>query len=129
MEIPWTTHDKPEPGQQAFIMASRFNLTSARHTPAFLLGAIRIRRQSLDSPGMLGVSLRAFPLRKQYWTLSAWTGEQALRQFMRAEPHGGFMRRAHPWMRDATFKFWELPAGELDAKTLWDSAKKHIEAE
>ncbi len=128
MEIPWKTNDKPEPGQKAYVMASRFNLTSARHTQAFLLGAMRIRRQALGSDGLIGVSLRAFPLRKQYWTLSAWTGEQALREFMRAEPHGSFMRRARPWMRDAAFKFWELPPEELGAKTLWESAKEHIQA-
>lgn len=109
-------------------MASRFELTSAWHSPAFLLGALRIWRQSLRSPGLLGVSLRAFPLRGQYWTLSAWTGEQALRAFMRTDPHGAFMRKARPWMRDATFRFWELPAGELDAKTLWESAQYQLAA-
>lgn len=129
MEIPWKTNDKPEPGQKAYLMASRFDLKSGRHSPAFLLGAIRIWRQSLRSPGLLGVSLRAFPLHKQYWTLSAWTGEPALRQFMRTDPHSGFMRRARPWMREAAFKFWEIPAEELHAKTLWDSATERIEAE
>ena len=107
-------------------MASRFELKSFGRTLAFLSGAMRIRRQSLRSPGLLGMSLRAYPLRKEYWTRSAWSGEPALREFMRTDPHRTFMGIARPWCRTATFKFWELPADKLDARELWSSGQQRI---
>jgi hypothetical protein len=124
MDIPWMTRGKPEPGQQAFIMASRFEVSPAWRGLAFLLHAVRVWRQALRSPGLLGVSLRAQLLRNTYWTLSAWTGEPALREFMRTDPHRTVMRKVRPWAKTATFRFWD--AAELDPEALWASAEKRI---
>jgi heme-degrading monooxygenase HmoA len=113
-------------------MASRFELTSAWRSPAFLAQALRARRQARRSPGVLGVSLRAQPLRRTYWTLSAWTGEPALMAFARAEPHRTVMRRVRPWAKTATFRYWTAPAGELPpagdrtARALWAEAERRI---
>src|SRR5215470_15899308 len=62
-------------GTEAYVMASRFELTSGWRSPAFLAQAVRAWRQARRSPGVLGVTLRAQPLRLSYWTLSAWTGK------------------------------------------------------
>jgi hypothetical protein len=74
------------------------------------------------------VTLRAQPLRRTYWTLSAWTDEAALNSFARAEPHRTIMRRARPWARTVTFRFWSVPAGELTPVKLWAEAERRISA-
>jgi hypothetical protein len=88
MDLPWGTAGHPESntadGTEAYVMASKFELTSGWRTPAFLALAIRAWRQARRSPGALGVTLRAQPLRLSYWTLSAWTAKDALDAFARA---------------------------------------------
>jgi hypothetical protein len=134
MDLPWSTPGTASSGQDAYVMASRFELTSAWRSPAFLVQAMRARRQARRSPGVVGVSLRAQPLRRAYWTLSAWTDEAALMAFARAEPHRTIMRRVRPWSKTATFRFWTVPADELApataraARALWAEAERRIQA-
>jgi heme-degrading monooxygenase HmoA len=93
MDLPWSAAGTPPAGQDAYVMASRFELTSIWRSPAFLTQAVRAWRQARRSPGVYGVTLRAELLQRRYWTLSAWTGEAALREFARAEPHRTIIRR------------------------------------
>jgi heme-degrading monooxygenase HmoA len=135
MDLPWSAAPAPSDGfegRDAYVMASRFELTSGWRSPAFLVQAVRVWRQARRSPGLIGVSLRAQPLRRTYWTLSAWTGEAALREYARTEPHRTVMRRVRPWARTATFRFWTVPAQELAAGAaagrLWADAEHRISA-
>ncbi|HEY1622816.1 MAG TPA: hypothetical protein VGG16_03380 [Streptosporangiaceae bacterium] len=111
-------------GGPAFVMGSRFELKSAWRSPAFLVHALRIWRQARRSPGILGVSLRAHPVAGVYWTLSAWTDEQALRTFAGTDPHRTIMRLARPWTKSATFRFWT--ADDLIPAKLWADAVTRI---
>jgi hypothetical protein len=126
MDTPWTTKTPPDAGPDAFVMASRFELKSAWRSPAFLLYAMRILRQTGRSPGLHAVTLRAHPVRGEFWTLSAWTGEDALREFARTDPHRSIMKAARPWMKTATFRFWSVPVATLSPKELWQSAEQRI---
>lgn len=128
MELPWTggTSQQATTDQDAFVMGSRFELKSSWRSPTFLMMAMRIRRQARQSPGLLGVSLRAYPLRGAFWTLSAWTDEAALRRFAGADPHRTIIKRARPWTKSATFRFWSVPADALAPKDLWESAEHRI---
>jgi Domain of unknown function (DUF3291) len=134
MNLPWSAPGTATLSQDAYVMASRFELTSAWRSPAFLVQAIRAWRQARHSPGVLGVSLRAQPLRRAYWTLSVWTDEAALTAFARAEPHRTVMKRVRPWAKTSTFRFWTLPADELAPATahaagaLWAEAERRIHA-
>ena len=128
MDLPWSAGGTPPAGQDAYVMASRFELTSIWRSPAFLTQAVRAWRQARRSPGVYGVTLRAELLRRRYWTLSAWTGEAAMREFARAEPHRTIMRRVRPWARTATFRFWTAPAGQLTPGQLWPEAERRINA-
>ena len=133
MEIPWTRKDQPDAGPAAVVMASRFELRTAARSPVFLVHSLRLWRQARRSPGLIGVSLRAQPLRGTFWTLSAWTGEQALKAFARTDPHASSMRRIRPWTKDATFRFWSLPVAEIasedfSAAGLWADAVARIDA-
>jgi hypothetical protein len=131
MEIPWTTTGRsqyPGPAADASIMASRFELTSGWRSPAFLARSLRVWRQVRRSPGALGVSLRAQPLKGTFWTLSAWTDRDALSSFARAEPHRAVMRATRPWMKDSVFRFWTAPASQLNPAQLWADAQARIAA-
>lgn len=128
MDLPWSAAGTPPAGQDAYVMASRFELTSIWRSPAFLTQAVRAWRQARRSPGVCGVTLRAELLQRRYWTLSAWTGEAALQEFARTEPHRTIMRRVQPWARTATFRFWTAPAGQLTPGQLWPEAERRINA-
>jgi hypothetical protein len=58
-------------------------LTTAWRSPAFLGYALRIWLQARRSPGIMGLALRAQPLKATFWTLSAWSSQAALRDFAR----------------------------------------------
>jgi hypothetical protein len=132
MEIPWTAPAAPgvPAGQDIVILGSRFELTSAWRSPAFLGHAMRIWLQARRSPGIIGVSLRAQPLRATFWTLSAWSSQAALRDFARADPHRSIVARVRPWAKTAVLRTWTVPGGEaaaaLDPATLWKQAEAAI---
>lgn len=133
MEIPWTRFEQPGAGPEAVVMSSIFELKTALRAPVFLMYAMRLWRQARRSPGILGVSLRAQPLKGTFRTLSAWTGEQALASFARTDPHAAALNRIRPWTKSSTFRFWSVPVRELTADTfspagLWADAVARIAA-
>ncbi len=128
---PWTTAVQPEPGAEAIVLGTRLELRSYRHIPGFLRAAMRVRRQVQGSERAFGVSLLAQPLRKTFWTLSAWSDQGALDRFVRTSPHIEVMARYHDRLREASFTTWPRSAGELpransNAKELWREAKARL---
>jgi hypothetical protein len=128
MEIPWSTPAaaRVPAGQDIVILGSRFELTSAWRSPAFLGYALRIWLQARRSPGIMGVSLRAQPLRATFWTLSAWSSQAALRDFARTDPHRSIVARVQPWAKTAVLQTWTVPGGEADPAALWKEAEARI---
>lgn len=86
--------------------------------------ALSAWRQVGSAPGCLGASLVARPLRREFFTLSAWADRDALYAFASTEPHHGIMRGLRPIMRTSTFTFWEVPADRLPLT--WDDAKRRL---
>src|SRR5580658_2475475 len=77
--LPWKAPNSPPPADgPVTVMASRLELRRLSDVPSFLAAALRIRRQMLASPGVLGLSLIAQPLHRTFWTLSAWQDQAAL---------------------------------------------------
>lgn len=133
MEIPWIPIEQPGAGPEVQVMGSRFELKSAWRSPQFLIYSLRLWRQARRSAGILGVSLRAQPMAGVFWTLSAWTSRQALTAFAGTDPHATAMKRIRPWMRESTFRFWPVPAGDITDTAfrpadLWAQAQRRIEA-
>lgn len=124
--LPWTAApaaDLAEHGT-ALVMASRFHLNSLAHVPAFLTAAMRIRSQMLASPGAFGVALIAKPLRRTFYTLSAWTDRAAIDAAIAVEPHRRTMARFHPLMESSNFVFWEVDRAALPVG--WDDAMRRL---
>src|ERR1700685_1473274 len=86
--LPWKAPNSPPPADgPVTVMASRLELRRLSDVPSFLAAAIRIRRQMLASPGVLGLSLIARPLQRTFWTLSAWQDQDAMSAAVSRAPH------------------------------------------
>jgi quinol monooxygenase YgiN len=125
--LPWLSVSTPDSGTTAVVMASRFRVRSLGHVPRFLIDSLRIHRQVRAADGALGISLIARPLHREFLTLSAWRDRTALDALVRAQPHVGAMRRHRPAMAEATFTFWDVPAGGLPVT--WEDARRRLDAE
>lgn len=122
--LPWTTV-APADGD-VVVMASRFRVRRFRHVLPFFLDALRVHAQMRRSAGVVGLSLAAAPLRREFATLSAWRDRAALDAAVRAEPHRSVMRRQRAAMAASTFRFWTAPA---DAVPLtWEEADRRLAA-
>jgi len=66
----------------------------------------------------------AHPLRREFFTLSAWRDRAAVDALVRAEPHRSAMGRYHAVMAAATFRFWEVPPDALPPS--WDDARSRL---
>lgn len=124
--VPWTA-PKPLPSRvgTATIMASRLELRRLRDVPSFLVAALRIRRQMLASPGALGVSLIAKPLRRTFWTLSAWRDQSALSTTVGREPHRHIVEHFQSQMAYSAFVTWNAPTATLPIR--WTEARRRLE--
>lgn len=122
--LPWSTLQTPDPGAESVIMASRFEVRSLRQVPAFFAASMRLLLQARRAPGAIGVSLKAEPFRRTFWTLSAWTDKAALYAYAGTDPHKSAMARQRATMRESTFVFWNVPAGDLPID--WTEAQRRI---
>jgi hypothetical protein len=111
--IPWSPFADVEPQAEVTVMGSRLPLRSYRDIPAFLLWTFRIRRQLARTPGLVGFALDAHLLAKTFWTVSAWTGQGPIDDFVRRDPHAAGMAAIRPRMRPSTFLFWTERAADL----------------
>ena len=125
--LPWTASNSMPPPREGTVtvMASRLELRRLRDVPSFLTGALRIRRQMLGSPGAVGVSLIARPLRRTFWTLSAWQDGAALGAVVGRQPHRKIMNHFRPRMAGSSFVTWTAPATALPVT--WDEAMRRLE--
>lgn len=112
MDLPWTTRAEMEPGLEYLVMASHLPLRRITDTVRFFRAVSAIRKQLAGTDGLVGYTLRAKPLSRDYWTLSVWQGETALRAFMRTPPHAGLMTSLRPVMRPTKFITWKIPAAD-----------------
>jgi hypothetical protein len=129
--LPWTTTD--ERADEVVVLASRLRLERVRDVPGFLREALAIRRQVLGSPGAVGVSLLAQPLRRTFWTLSAWTDEEAIHRFVGELPHRATMAKYHDRLEAAEFTTWTtgattLPGARSNARELWSDGRHRLAA-
>jgi heme-degrading monooxygenase HmoA len=105
-------------------MASRLPLRSYRTIPRFLGLTASVARQLEATPGLVGYSLLAQPVRKTFWTLSAWTDQDALNAFARTMPHLAVMGKLRPRMGPTRFITWTAPGSALPIT--WDDAIERL---
>ncbi|MDX2547396.1 DUF3291 domain-containing protein [Streptomyces sp. WI04-05B] len=125
--LPWTTVNQPAPDATAFVMASRLEVRSLKDVPRFFLRSLAAWKQVRNAPGAYGASLIAEPLKRTFWTLSAWEDRQALYTYARTEPHKSAMTGLRSTTSRSVFTFWETPAAGLPVD--WSDARDRLAAQ
>jgi quinol monooxygenase YgiN len=123
-DIPWTSTSEMEPGTEYLVMASHLPLRSVRATLRFFRAVSVVRKQLRSADGLVGYTLRAKPLARDYWTLSVWTDRAALQAFMRTPPHLGVMSSLKPFMEPTKFVQWQTTAA--DGRPGWSEALERL---
>ncbi len=122
--LPWFRVSTPDSGTVLTVMASRLPLRSYVYIPGFLRWTLRIRHQLSEARGLVGYSLDARLFRKTFWTLSAWTSQEALEDFVGMDPHRSAMVGIRPHMRQSSFVFWSAKPEELPLR--WEDARRRV---
>lgn len=120
----WTTVSTPAPDTEAFVMASRLEVRSLKDVPRFFVQSLSAWKQVTGTPGAYGASLIAEPLKRTFWTLSAWEDKEALYRYAKTEPHRSIMNGLRPTMKDSVFTFWQVPATDLPID--WTDARRRL---
>ncbi len=126
LTIPWATSTTIPEGS-TLRQVSRLELTRVRDVPGFLVAALRLRRVVMEAPGAVGVSLRAEPSRRTFWTLSEWQDQDALDAFTRSDYHRGVMVRYRGRMAGSHFHTW-TDGGTATTRPEWDDAIRRYDA-
>lgn len=108
MDLPWTARAELQPGSEYLVMASHLPLQRLSSTVTFFRAVSAIRKQLASADGLVGYTLRAKPLARDYWTLSVWRDDAALRAFMQKPPHVGVMTSLRPFMGPTKFITWSI---------------------
>jgi Domain of unknown function (DUF3291) len=124
--LPWIPVHQPAPASEMVVMASHFRVKGYRHVLPFLVDSMRVLAQIRRADGALGVSLVARPLRREFYTLSAWPDRAAINAVVGSEPHRSVMRRQRVAMAKSVFTFWTAPAGALPLT--WAEAEERLTA-
>lgn len=124
MRSPWKTFRDLEPDVEYVVLASSIPARSLRSTWRMFRGASAVRRQLASTDGVIGFSLLARPLRKQYATLSVWTDQAALDAFVAAHPHAELMSSLGPEMGPTRFERWTINGSE--ARPSWSDALRRL---
>jgi quinol monooxygenase YgiN len=126
-DIPWTAAGQLEPGREYVVMASHLPLRSVTSTLRFFRAVAAVHKQLRSAHGLIGYTLRAKPLARDYWTLSVWTDRAALHAFMRTPPHLGVMSSLKPCMRPTKFVQWNITAA--DGQPSWNEALERLSSQ
>jgi hypothetical protein len=110
---PWVTFHQPEPEREYLGLLTELPLKRFRDLGTFLRYTWRIQRQLRRTPGVLGYSLRARILTRQFWTLSVWEGDAALHQFVVAPTHAQVMTALQEKMGQTRFLRWSIRGADF----------------
>ncbi|MFI7012647.1 DUF3291 domain-containing protein [Streptomyces sp. NPDC050164] len=122
--LPWTVPNTPPRDTEVHVFASRFETRTLWGALKFLAGTPAVWRQVRRSPGVYGATRKAKPLRRTFWTLSAWESKAALDDFTRSGAHRPAARGLAPQMADATFTTWQARSDDLPLS--WSEALRRL---
>jgi hypothetical protein len=117
---PWRTFGSLEPDRDYVALLSYLPLKSYWRIPVFFFYTAQVTKQLASAEDMLGYLVLARPLSKQFWTLSAWKDDAALRTFVQHPPHVRIMNALSPHMGETRFARWMVTRSQLPLG--WDGA-------
>ena len=122
MDSHWKTLAPADKTREYIALLSYLPLKRYRAIPRFLQFSFQIQKQLRDTPGVIGYSLRAKLISRNFWTLSVWENEKALMDFVAKIPHGEAMKAMIPHMGPSKFTQWKVNASALPLR--WEEAIK-----
>ena len=108
MKSKWKAIEQLRPGSEYIALATSIPPRSIRSTGRLFRGSRSVGRQPEGTDGVLGFSLLAEPLRKQYATISIWRDDAALDAFAATPPHRQLMAELAPEMNSPRFVRWTM---------------------
>ena len=125
LKQPWRLIRSPQADDEYVAMVTYFFLKRFRGLPRFNLYTKRVQRQLAESDGLIGYALGARPWRKQFWTLSVWEDEKALRQFVHSGIHSGVMIVLQEDMADFRNRQWTVRGSHVPPA--WEAALEQLD--
>jgi len=117
---PWRQVQPFEDGRDYLVLASSIPARRRTSTARLFKGSRAVAAQLELAHGVVGFSMLARPLRKQYATLSVWVDDAALRAFATSTPHAKLMDDLAPEMAPTRFRRWTIQGG--DGRPRWAEA-------
>lgn len=127
MKSRWKKIASMTPTSEYLVLASAIPPKSIRSTWQLFNGSRAVRRQLLDTDGVMGFSMLAEPLRRHYATLSVWRDAEALDAFGRSRPHDALMADLAASMAPTTFVRWTISG--TDPVPTWGDALERLRCE
>jgi hypothetical protein len=98
-------------------------LHSLMNVIPFLRLSSKVEKQLHESDGAVRYAVRTDIPRKHFWTLSVWVSREAMRGFVREEPHLTAIRKFGAWAGEgAAFVEYSSTTGRID----WDEAGRQL---
>lgn len=122
--LPWKSFATPEGDREYLALLSYLPLATFRAMPKFFRYTAQIRRQLEGAEGLVGYSLEANVLNREFWTLSVWRDEEALMGFVWRNPHDRIMEDLRPHMGPTGFIRWPVSGASIPPD--WEEAKRRM---
>ena len=123
--LPWTSFTEAEDDKEYPALLSHLPLATFRAMPKFFRFVFGIRRQLAESEGLIGYSLDAHPLAKEFWTLSVWEDRDSLWRFVQNMPHSRTMQDLLPHMGETGFFHFEVAGSSVPPD--WQETKRRMQ--
>ncbi len=120
MKTPWKSMMPLEPDREYLVLATSIPPLSRSATLRLFRGANAVTKQLEGTHGVVGFSLLARPVVKQYATLSVWLDDPSLAAFAAANPHRQLMADLSPEMGPTKFVRWTIRGS--DGRPSWSEA-------
>ena len=124
---PWREFAEIEQDREYLVQLSYLPLLRYRSLLQFAKWLLAIQRQLNQTDGIVGYSLLAHPIQRDFWTLSVWLGKAALNNFFRSAPHAEAMKSLRMHMGETRFIEWTISGSALPPD--WDNALKRFDEE
>ena len=122
--LPWKSFAAPQSDRDYTALVSYLPLNKFRALPKFMKYTFQIQRQLAASEGLVGYSMDADVVGKEFWTLSVWEDAQALRRFVHHKPHDKVMTDLLPDMGKTEFVRWKASGSSIPPD--WGAAKERV---
>jgi 3-phenylpropionate/trans-cinnamate dioxygenase ferredoxin subunit len=122
--LPWKSFAVPESDTEYHALLSHLPLNTFRAMPKFMRFTRQIRRQLAEAEGLVGYSLDAHVLAKEFWTLSVWEDRDSLWRFVQRMPHSQAMADLLPHMRQTEFFHFEVDGSSVPPN--WEETKQRM---